>query len=90
MTENLTELCHRMAQVHDIVLHDPDVDRLVIVERMDDLLVRIIHWLFLWIIICRNEAQPSIAVNLSTSKVLEFIAAKYNAEWLKPELVSPM
>ncbi len=93
VTENLTELCHRMAKGgYDIgFAQDPDADRLVIVDENgrfigEDYSLAFSMDYYLSVV---NEAQPSIVVNLSTSKVIEFIAAKYNAELFQTRIGEP-
>ncbi|MEK9727231.1 MAG: phosphoglucosamine mutase [Candidatus Margulisiibacteriota bacterium] len=93
VTENLTDLCDQMAQGdYDIgFAQDPDADRLVIVDENgrfigEDYSLAFSMDYYLSMI---NEPHPTIVVNLSTSKIIEFIAEKYNATLYQTRIGEP-
>lgn len=93
VTEHLTDLCAKMkAGNYDIgFAQDPDADRLVIVDENGRFIGEDYSLAFSmdYYLSQVNQANPNVVVNLSTSKIIEFIAKKYNATLYQTKIGEP-
>jgi phosphomannomutase len=93
LKENLKELCDRVANGgYDIgFAQDPDADRLVIVDEGGRFIGEDYSLAFCmdYYLSSVNVKHPSVVVNLSTSKIIEFIASKYNATLFQTKIGEP-
>ncbi|MEC8677966.1 MAG: phosphoglucosamine mutase [Candidatus Margulisiibacteriota bacterium] len=93
VTENLTDLCARMKEGdYDIgFAQDPDADRLVIVDENGRFIGEDYSLAFSmdYYLSQINQDSPNVVVNLSTSKIIEYIANKYNATLYQTKIGEP-
>ena len=93
VTENLTDLCARMKDGdYDIgFAQDPDADRLVIVDENGRFIGEDYSLAFSmdYYLSQINQDSPNVVVNLSTSKIIEYIANKYNATLYQTKIGEP-
>ena len=90
---NLETLCDRMANGgYDIgFAQDPDADRLVIVDETGRFIGEDYSLAFCmdYYLSTITDAHPSVVVNLSTSKIIEYIASKYKATLHQTKIGEP-
>ncbi len=91
--ENLVELSKKVKEGnYDIgFAQDPDADRLVIVDENGRFIGEDYSLAFSmdYYLSIQKKEKPNIVVNLSTSKIIEFVANKYNATLYQTPIGEP-